>query len=166
MTNLYTINEQIKNFLSAHADGETGELVMTVDLASQLEALELNRAEKQKNIILYIKNSEGEADIIDAEIKRLGELKRMNAKKQENLKQLLEYSMKQGGEQALDFVTCGAKFKKNPPSLVIDKDADVSSYTKIVTTESVDKMAIKKDIQAGKEITGCRLVSGERLDIL
>lgn len=163
--NLYTINDQVKNFLTAHADQETGELIMTDDLASQLEGLELNRAEKQKNIILYVKNAEGEADIIDSEIKRLGDLKRMNAKKQENLKLLLEYSMKQGGETALDFITCGAKFKKNPPSLVIDKDADVSPYMKIVTTESVDKMAIRKDLKEGKEVAGCKMVAGERLEI-
>jgi hypothetical protein len=162
MTSIYQIDSQIIEFLNNNIDPDTGELLNV----SEFEALELSRKEKQKNIILYYKNLQGEGSIIKSEIDRLKYLQSLNIKKQDYMTNLLALSMRSKGEFELDFTICKAKFKKNPPSLVVEKDADVSAYTTTKTTEHIDKAAIKKAIKRGEEIKGCRLESGERLDII
>lgn len=160
MNNLYQISGE---FSGALIDSITGELIFDAD---KIEALKMNREEKQKNIILFYKNSQGEEAIIDAEIKRLERLKEIIQAKQESALKALEFSMKTAGINALDFVTMKAKFKKNPASLVIAPGTNLSAYTKVEMVEKIDKMAIKADLKDGKKVEGCSLESGERLEIL
>lgn len=163
--NIYQIDEQIKRLLIDNSDPDTGEIMNEAGLMAELEALQMNREEKQKNIILYYKNAEAEQDIIDSEIRRLQVLKRLNLQKQDRLKQLLGASMVAANKEEVDFIVCSAKFKKNPPALIIEPGADVDAYMRIKTIEEVDKKAIKADLKAGKIIPGCRVESGIRLDI-
>ena len=46
-------------------------------------------------------------------------------------------------------------------SLVSDIDAIPAEYKKSVTTESVDKMAIKKALKAGELVSGAELIDGK-----
>lgn len=165
MNNLYEIDGRVNGLLLTKIDPNTGEIMDSDSAFADMEAMELNRKEKQKNIILYFKNAEGEESIIDSEIKRLKELKVLVQRRQESAKKFLEESMKIAKETALDFVTCKAKFKKNPPSLVVEDGANVSAYQKVEMVTTLDKNAIKEDLNAGKVIKGCSLVSGERLEI-
>lgn len=165
MQDLHKVHGQIDNFFKLKVDPETGEILNPESIMGELEALEINRKEKQKNMILFYKNLQGEDSILDAEIERLRRLKAINENKQNNIKFMLEQSMRASNETELDFTTCKAKIKKNPPSLIIDPGADVSSYTKVEMVEKVDKNAIKKDLNLGKEVEGCKLESKERLDI-
>lgn len=166
MTDLYQIDGKINGLLSIKIDPNTGEIIDSDSAFADMEMMELNRKEKQKNIILYYKNAESEEMIIDSEIKRLEELKKFAKNKQESAKKFLEESMKIAKETALDFVTCKAKFKKNPPALFVEDDADVSAYQKVEMITKLDKNTLKEDLKAGKVIKGCSLVSGERLDIV
>lgn len=162
--NIYQIESEIKDLLDNSVNQETGEL--TDEAVKQLDFLSKNRAEKQKNIILYVKNLQGEAAIIQAEINRLGELQAAVTRKEESLKKMLAESMTLNNEKELDFQICKAKFKLNPPRLEIEKGANLSTFTKCEMVEKIDKEGIKKALKAGEKIDGCSLVQGQRLEIL
>jgi hypothetical protein len=73
------------------------------------------------------------------------------------------------GSGLLDPIKCNditIKLQNNPPSLVID-DPELLPDIYIITKEvkSFDKMAIKKDIEAGFEVEGARIVKNKRLVI-
>lgn len=160
--NLYQIDGQIQNLLFNGINQDTGE-VINETLLEELEALKLNKEEKQKNAILFHKNLQNEEAIIDSEIRRLQALRSICQKKQDGLRKLIEVSL--GDTKKIDFVTCGASIKKNPPSVIIDDDADLKDYSKVEMVVKVDKAAIKKAIQEGKEVKGARLEQKTRLEI-
>ena len=57
--------------------------------------------------------------------------------------------------------------KKNPPAVEISDDADIPPdlCRVIPATTKPDRAAIKKALQAGEAVDGCRLVQSKRLDI-
>lgn len=164
MTNLYQLDQGIFNLLLASVDPDTGEIKETA--IDALEELELSRQEKLKNIILYIKNLRNESDIIQMEIDRLQALKGKVERKVSNMEWLLSGSMERKGENAIDFVTCGAKFTKNPHKVVIkDEDKVPDEYKKEEISVSVNRKQIKSDLKAGKEVDGCYLDQDIKLKI-
>ena len=58
---------------------------------------------------------------------------------------------------------------KNPPSVVVDDEDTLKfahpEFVKVVTTESIDKAAIKEAIKAGQIVEGARLASSDRVTI-
>lgn len=158
--NIYEINNKLTAFFDSLPD--TGELDESA--LAQLEQLQLEKKEKQKNIILYKKNLDRGIEAIDNEIKHLEAMKRGQQNKSERLTALLEYSM--GDEQEVNFDTCGAKYKKNPPKLVIEDESavpDKFKNEKVVVT--IDKIGLKKEIQEGLTVKGVSVKQGRRLDI-
>lgn len=163
MSSLYTIDNEIQNLLMSYIDESTGEIQESA--LSDLEFLQENRKEKLQNIILFFKNTENEEVIIDRELARLKSLKTRSQKKQEFLKKILQESMRKSGENKLEYATCSASIRKNPPSVIIEGSGDLSEFTKKEIILKVDKVAIKKAIQSGREIEGVRLVQNESLII-
>ena len=157
--NIYTINQQLQDFFLALPD--TGEL--NQEALDQLEQLQLEKKEKQKNIILYKKNLDRGIEALDNEIKHLQQMKKSQQAKSDRLTNLLEYSM--GDEKEINFDTCGAKFKKNPPKVVIDNEEQIpKKYFREVVTTKLDKSTLKADLKES-EVIGAHLEQGERLDI-
>ena len=158
--NIYHIDNQLITFFESLPD--TGEI--SEDAMVRLEQLQLERKEKQKNIILYKKNLDRGIEAIDNEIRHLEAMKRGQQNKSDRLMSLLEYSM--GDEQEVNFDTCGAKYKKNPPRLVIEDESAVPDRfrnEKVVVT--IDKVSLKKEIQDGLTVKGVSIEQGRRLDI-
>ena len=158
--NIYHIDNQLITFFESLPD--TGEI--SEDAMVRLEQLQLERKEKQKNIILYKKNLDRGIEAIDNEIRHLEAMKRGQQNKSDRLMSLLEYSM--GDEQEVNFDTCGAKYKKNPPRLVIEDESAVPDRfrnEKVVVT--IDKAGLKKEIQDGLTVKGVSIEQGRRLDI-
>lgn len=160
--NLFQINQDIENLLSSSINPRTGEIT-NESFEEELKALQLNKQEKQKNAILYYKNVKAEEDILDAEIKRLNELKTFCRNKQEKLKEIIAESL--GDAPKVDFVTCGAIFKKNPHTVIVEDEEQLKDYTRVEIVTKLDKKAICKAIKEGKEVKGARLERKIRLDI-
>jgi len=157
--NIYQINNELAEFFESLPDGEIDEQGLET-----LQGLQIEKKEKQKNIILYKKNLDRGIEAIDNEIKSLSEMKRKQKNKSDRLTNLLIFAM--DDEKAIDFDTCGAKFKKNPPKLVIDDESKVpDTFIKEKITTSIDKTALKKEVQEGLKIDGVRIEQGERIDI-
>ena len=158
--NLYQINSEIQALIIA-AD-ENGEID-----ARLFDQLQITKSEKQLNIIKFIKHLENDEEAIKGEFDRLKVLKEQAAKRKESLTRYLAESMRIDGVTELDFTTFKAKFKKNPPKLLIADDAKLpDEYTVTKIDIQPDKDKIKAAIKAGQEIVGCRIEQGERLDII
>jgi len=161
MSNLYQIDEAIRSVISMADDNG----VINEEAFDQLQ---MAKAEKQLNIIKYIKHIKNDGEIIDKEIKRLQEMKKSNDKRIESLTTYLSQSMKIDGVKELTFPLFQAKFKKNPPKLRIDSADYIPRKfikTKSVTTNSIDGDALLKALKAGEEVRGVSIIQEERLAI-
>ena len=157
--NLYDLNQTIQVILDG-AD-ENGEI--NADLFDQLQ---IEKDEKQENIIKYIKSLKGNKELIDQEIERLETLKKQLTKKSDWLVGYLSDSMKSDSTKELNYITCSAKFKLNPPSVILDENIDLPvEYVTTKTVTSPNKAAIKLALAGGIEIEGARLVQETRLSI-
>lgn len=160
MSNLYQINAEIQALL-ASAD-ENGEIN-----AEMFDQLQIAKQDKQLNIIKFIKHLENDEALIKQETERLTTLKSQATKRKEWLTKYLADSMKIDGVTELDFTTFKAKFKKNPPKLVIVEGTllpEKFTITKVDIQPAKDK--IKEALKAGEEVKGCHIEQTERLSIL
>lgn len=164
MTSIYQIDQNIKNLLDDLP--ETGEF--SNEELHNYEELQMQRAEKQKNTILYYKSIEATELAVNAELERFQKLKASLAKKKQRIADLIAYSMDQGKQLEVDFVTCKAKFKKNPPKVVILDEAELpKDYVSVEVKEvtKIDKKAIKEAVKSGREVPGAEVVQEQRLTI-
>lgn len=160
------VNGEVKKFINMKCDPETGELMQDEDVAmDDYEAFEMNKKAKQENMIKYYKVLDGKAAVIDAEMARLAELKRITLNKQTSIKWFLTQTMLSDDDKKIDFDTCSASRRKTAGSLEILPEADLQLYTNVVPVEKVDKKAIREALKKGVEIKGCKIVPGETLII-
>lgn len=108
--------------------------------------------------------------VIDSEIERLQELKAKRDKIAKSLRDYLKDNMQRCGIDRLDCPLFSISVRKNPPAVDV---FDLVSLPKEYWTKpepkppvpAPDKAAIKLALQAGKEVTGARLVQSTRLDV-
>jgi hypothetical protein len=81
-----------------------------------------------------------------------------------NLESAFAYVLKNMGDKEVITKYGVMKVRKNPPSVVIDDITKIDSkYTRQKIQIDIDKIAIKKAIQAGENVDGCRLEQTEKL---
>ena len=161
--NLYQTH-QLAQFES-HIDHETGE----VDLVA-FEASQIALVEKQRAVTAWLKNNDASIGMLDNAIKQLQDRKKAMQTRQDSLTKYLYDNMKANGISEINAIdsTFTAKIKANPPSVLID---DATKIPKKFMTKPVapapapDKNLIKASIKEGKAVPGCKLASGERLEI-
>ena len=144
---LYEISEEITNCI----DPETGE----VD-AEKLEALEMLRDEKIENIALWIKDLEAEIEALKCESKNMLIRAKERETKINNLGNYLNYIL--GGKKYMS-VNCDISFRKSESVEIIDEKAIPQEFfrTRVITTVSPDKIAIKNALNQGKKVVGAKL---------
>lgn len=119
---------------------------------------------KSMNIIGFVKNVEGNLDMLDAEIKRLQELKKATNNKLDKFKQYVEKNMLELGIEEMTTPIGKLSFRKSPASVeIIDESLVPEEYIKIKTETSVDKKAILDAFkETGEIINGTRIVTDKR----
>lgn len=158
---LYNINNE---YLELISQVEQAEGVLTTELE---EALTINRSELEVKSIAYvevIKQRESLNERIDAEIKRLQALKKQNDTLVSKLKNNLLNAVNLFGNYEAGFLKFSTRKSK---SVIVDYDVnDLPKQYKVVkVTETPDKTAIKKAIESGEVVYGCRLVENVNLSI-
>ena len=155
--NLYEIEQEILNVF----DVETGEILDEEKLAS----LQMAQEKKIENIALFIKNLESDAEQIKIEKNALAEREKRAKNKAESLRKYLSNFL------------AGNKFES--PRVAISfrtstsVEADVEALMKVengneylkYSLPTADKVAIKKALQEGIELDGCRLVTNQNMQI-
>jgi hypothetical protein len=159
---LYEITDQFKALDSFIPEVES---VEDSSAWSELwEGLQVELADKVHGLCCVIRNTEGEAMAIDAEIKRLTAKKKALENKVENLTSYLEYNLKSSDSREVKTSIFTVKFAKTPEAVKILDESALPANMMRVKTEP-DKTAIKAAIKGGREVPGARLEVGERLVI-
>ena len=150
--NLYEIDQGILECI----DFETGEVIDP----DRLEDLQMERSQKIENVVLWIKNLESDALAIKAEKDALADREAKCKKKAEQLKEWLGKALE---GQKFSTARCAVSFRKSEKTEVFDAGMVPSEYTK--TKIEPDVAAIKKALKEGLEISGCRLVESQNVQI-
>jgi hypothetical protein len=158
---LYKIESE---YLELFARIEMAEGELTPELES---ALEINKNELEVKSIAYvevIKQRESFNTRIDDEIKRLQALKKQNDNIILRLKNNLLNAVNLFGNFEAGFLKFSTRKSKQ---VVINCDIDdlPKDYTKITIQREPNKIEIKRAIEQGQEITGCRIVENINLTI-
>lgn len=158
---LYNINNE---YLELISQVEQAEGVLTSELE---QALTINKSELEVKSIAYveiIKQRESLNERINKEIERLQALKKQNDTLVLRLKNNLLSAVSLYGNFESGFLKFSTRKSK---SVIVDYDVNdlPKQYKTIKVTEIPDKAAIKKAIESGEEVYGCRLVENVNLQI-
>lgn len=152
MANLYEIDQGILECI----DLETGEVIDP----DRLENLQMERNQKIENVCLWVKNLLSDAEAIKAEKDALADREAKCRKKADQLKTWLGKALE---GQKFSTARCAVSFRKSEKTEVFDAGMVPSEYTK--TKIEPDVAAIKKALKDGLEISGCRLVESQNVQI-
>ena len=129
------------------------------DLADSLEGLTGEIEIKAQHISHVLTNLGTSA--IDAEIKRLQDMKRVYVNRAESLKSYLRDNMIECGINKITWDTGSITLRKATQAVQVDDtDALPEKYQR--KTITADKAAIKAALKSGESIQGCSLVEGQR----
>lgn len=150
---LYEIDQGILGCI----DPETGE----ISDFEKFDELTMERETKLENIALWIKNLKAEAEALKAEKQAFADRQKAAESKAESLKRYLEHAL--AGE-AFKTTKVAVSFRKTT-SVEVDNVYDLPNWYVRPGEPQADKVALKKDLVAGKEIEGAHLVEGLSVSI-
>jgi hypothetical protein len=163
MPTLYELSENYKNIAEMLDDPDIDQEVIN----GALTVVEGDLAVKGQNIAVIMRSIESDNTIIDAEIKRLKELKERNESKVTWLKNYLQENLEKIGLDKLKTPLFSVSLQKNPPALrIIDEAVIPTKYKTVVPMRfEVNKEAVKEALKAGESVAGCELTVGRSVRI-
>lgn len=160
MKSLYEIGQ---DQLAIIGDIEMNDGEVTDEIQARIDLLAENFEEKAIAYGYVIKQYEGEESLIDAEIKRLQDLKKKSAKVSDYLKERISAAMAEFGIEKVESPTLKLSFRKSESVEVYDESKLNQKYFNYKPT--VDKTTIKADLKEGIDVPGARIVSKQNLQI-
>lgn len=136
---------------------------LTPELEEALLVNAENFAVKVNGYATSIRKFDALAEAADAEIKRIQAIKKSATNSAKRLKEALAYGMEVMGMDKVDMGLNKLSFRTFTAVNIIDEVRIPNQYIKVET--SIDKMALKKDLQAGMVIEGVELVTNRNLQI-
>lgn len=159
---VFTIAQEFTEFFDSLPD--TGEL--SEEDIGRFNFLQNKMDGKQKSTIEFYKQLGMNNENIDKEMKRLKALKFSNRNTMDKLEFLIDFGLKKRNIRKVDFGTCSATYRKNPPRVEIIDEAKIPDlYKKEETVIKIDKTKIKDFLKAGNELEGATLIQEEKLKI-
>lgn len=140
-----------------------GEVTPQQELNLQITRDQLQ--DKGTNYAFVIKKLDAECDIIDAEIKRLSELKKVRQNACERLKSNISHAMQIFEVDKIESPLIKLSFRKSQSVNVADVNSLPNEYKTIKVTEQADKFKIKQALLNGEVIEGCEIVNSNNLQI-
>ena len=140
-----------------------GEVTPQQELNLQITRDQLQ--DKGTNYAFVIKKLDAECDIIDAEIKRLSELKKVRQNACERLKANISNAMQIFEVDKIESPLIKLSFRKSQSVNVADVNSLPAEFKTIKVTESADKMKIKQALLNGEKIEGCEIINSQNLQI-
>jgi hypothetical protein len=158
MKSMYLISVEAQSIASMLEDGE---------FTSELEnALVINQNELQEKAVNYgyvIKESENSISLIDAEIKRLQDLKKVQSNKIDRLKETVLNAMNIYGIEKINSPFLNISIRKSE-SVEVTEGLPME-YMIEKTTYAPDKTRIKNAIKSGENIIGATIKENQNLQI-
>ena len=169
MTHSLSLYQLSGNYIQALDFLTDPELAIPIEAVNDtLEGLTGELEDKAVNIAKFIRNMEATADAIKKAEADMAKRRKAFENRVQWLKDYLKANMEATGISKIECPYFKLSIAKNPPSLeLFDTEAIPGEYKHIetVTTEQIDKAAIKVALTNGQAITGARLVNGTRLVI-
>lgn len=160
--NIYQIQNEYLLLINQIIDNG-GEITPQQELNLQITRDQLQY--KGTNYAFVIKKLDAECDIIDAEIKRLTELKKVRQNACERLKNNISHAMQIFEVDKIESPLIKLSFRKSQSVEVDDVNSLPSEYKIVKVTEQADKMKIKQALQNGEQIQGCSIITNTNLQI-
>jgi len=135
------------------------------ELELQLTINQEQLEQKARGYGFVVKQMESDVSIIDAEIKRLGELKKARLKTIERLETTVANAMQLYQINRLETPTLKISFRKSESVEIDDESAISFAYLKEKITYTIDKTAIKEAIKKGEVVAGARLQINQNIQI-
>ena len=134
-----------------------------------IEGLQGDMQEKCTNVAAFIRNTESLADQIKQAEQAMSARRKALENRADRIRKYLLDNMQRTGISKIESPWFKIALAKNPPSVVVDDEDTLKfahpEFVKVVTTESLDKTAIKEAIKAGQIVEGAHLVQAERVTI-
>lgn len=156
MKSLYAISQDFLEIADLLEEDE-----LTPELEERLKITREDFQEKASAYINIIKNKEAWEAQLDAEIKRLSDLKKRTVSAQDKLKSNLREAVILFGPQSIG--TFELKLRKSEQVYIEDEGIIPLDYT--TTKVSISKSLIKDAIKKGIEVPGASIVENQNLVI-
>ena len=162
---LYTVADRYLQDLEKLSDLDLPEEVVR----DTIEGLQGDMQEKCTNVAAFIRNTESLADQIKQAEQAMAARRKALESRADRIRQYLLENMQRTGITKIDSPWFKIALANNPPSVVVDDEDTLKfahpEFVKVVTTESLDKSAIKEAIKVGQIVEGAHLVQSERVTI-
>jgi hypothetical protein len=140
-----------------------GEVTPELETALQISQTELS--DKAGNYISLILKNEADAEIIDAEIKRLTALKKSRQNIAHQLKERLSGAMQYFEISKIQLPFAVISLRQSESVEVDDPLKLPVEYQRVKTTVEADKATLKAALKAGEQVWGASLKTNQNLQI-
>jgi hypothetical protein len=138
-------------------DSETGEVLDS----DKLSALQLEKDEKIENLALWVKNLEAEATALKAEKMAFAE---RQAKTEKLIASLKETLVRELNGSKFNTTKVQVSFRKSE-KVEVEDVFKLPDDLVVYKMPEPNKTEIKKLLKAGQEITGCKLINNNNIQI-
>lgn len=161
---LYQLADQHRE-LQALADADE---VPPEVLRDTLEALEGSIEVKATSVAAFVRNMETHAELIEAAAKQLQERAGRARRKADSVKAYLLFQLQATGISKIEAPEFTIALRNNPAAVRIADDAELPAEFLVqppVPAPRIDKKALLDALKGGREIPGCWLETGQRVEI-
>lgn len=164
MTALYEISAQYLEAMAGLADLD----LPPECVADTLEGLQGELTDKLRAVIAYAQTLQAEADMVAKRADELAARAKATSNRADSLRTYALNAMVACGIAEVKTADFVAKWKENPPSVVVDDDNQIpATFMRQPETPppAPDKKAILAAMKEGQEVAGCHLERRKRLDV-
>lgn len=131
------------------------------EIDAEIKAALEAEVRKVDRISFYIATCERQASGLKEEIARLQERRNMFERRSERVREFVKYFMQRNETQKLEGQTATFFLRAATPALIVSDEALVPDEFKETTVSvSINRAAIKKAIEAGRDVPGADLAIG------
>lgn len=166
MLKLYEITENYLKALDLFTDPDAD--IPAEAVADTLEAIEGEFEIKAVQVAAFARQMEAEAEAIKQAEERMEKRRKALEARARWLRDYVKIGMETMGQKKFSSPWFVLTIAKNPPALDVYNEGAIPGEfkrTETVTTEYIDKAAIKNALGLGRVIPGARLTNGTRLAI-
>ena len=160
MKTLFEITQEVQELASLLEEGE-----LTPELEQQLAITRDELGAKSENYVKVIRQVEGDISAIDAEIKRLKEIRDGKSKVVDRMKEALSTAMTAFRVDKIETSLMKLFFRKSESVEIVDEKLIPEEYKLSRVVVNPDKILIKKLIKSGEEVPGALVVEKSNLQI-
>mgnify|MGYP000375909576 CR=1 FL=1 len=157
---LYELTEQMQGLQALIDDGELDPEI----LQDTMDGLQTDLMAKGKDVLLFMANLDGDIKAFDAEIKRMTARKKTLVNNHNWLKEYLRHNMADCGITKIESPVFTATLRKAGKVVEITSEKELpTEYQELVpATWKILKAKIAKDLKAGIEIPGARVIDAKQ----